>query len=55
MKLNSMDGWHAAKLRDLHNGYSEQVKHSTGGTNEKQMINKAGQKIGEYLQKEGLY
>jgi len=52
-KLNGMNGWHAAKLRDLHNGYSEQIKHSTGGANEKQVINnKAGHKIGEYLQNE---
>jgi len=50
-KLNSMNGWHAAKLRDLHNGYSEQIRHSTGGVSEKELINnEAGQKINEYLQ-----
>ena len=52
-KLNKINGWHAAKLRDLHNGYSEQIRLSTGGVNEKQLINdRAGQKIGAYLQNE---
>ncbi len=48
--LNNMNSWHARKLRDLHNEYSERIRHPTGNINEKQLINnKAGQRIGDYL------